>query len=202
MSETFVTAYYVDAQDGRPATEAPLRHGPAKPSEALVIDAVDRRRKPALIIGRIPENEPLAGGMTQIGEQEHREHVAAIQQWRDDLDAQWLRDAKQKAVKRINEGYQAELDAILHDYPEAETKTWDKQESEARAWQADNTAPTPLIDEIALARSMDKAELVSRIIAKADAWTRLSGSATGKRQRLEDAIAAATASQEVGDIQW
>ena len=36
-----VTAYYLDAKDGRPAAEAPLRHGPAMPSAALTVDAVD-----------------------------------------------------------------------------------------------------------------------------------------------------------------
>ncbi|MCG7598901.1 hypothetical protein MHM84_03820 [Halomonas sp. McH1-25] len=113
-----------------------------------------------------------------------------------------LEQAKADATVRINAGLSAEMHAILADYPDAETKTWDKQESEARAYQADATASTPLIDAIATARSMDKTELVSRIIAKADAWIAASGAATGKRQKLEDQIAAATTIDEANAINW
>jgi len=116
--------------------------------------------------------------------------------------AEVLEEQKLAAAKRVNSGYQAELNAILSDYPDAETKTWDKQEAEARAYQADSAAPTPLIDAIATARDMDKAELVQRVIAKADAWIALSGAATGKRQALEDAIAEAETLQVVEGIRW
>jgi len=113
-----------------------------------------------------------------------------------------LETEKQRAMQRINAGYSAELARILAAYPDAETKTWDKQESEARAWQADNAASTPLIDAIAEARNTGKAELVSRIIKKADAWIAASGAATGKRQALEDAISTATDIPTVDSISW
>lgn len=113
-----------------------------------------------------------------------------------------LERAKSDAMQRINVGYEAEMGAILNSYPQAETLTWDKQEREARAWQADNTVATPYIDALAAGRSMDKAELVSRIIAKADAWVSLSGAATGKRQALEDSVTAATTIEEANAIQW
>lgn len=82
MSTKHVTAYYIDARDGRPASEAPLRHGPMKPSDNLVIDAVDRRQDPALIIGSIPADEPLAAGMTLISEAERAALVADVEAWR------------------------------------------------------------------------------------------------------------------------
>lgn len=113
-----------------------------------------------------------------------------------------LEREKARAMRRINEAYQGELETILADYPEAETKTWDKQEQEARAWQSDSAATTPLIDAIAAARGMDKAELVSRIIAKADAWVDLSGAATGKRQALEDQVAQSATLEAVEAIVW
>lgn len=116
--------------------------------------------------------------------------------------AEVLEEQKLAAAKRVNSGYQAELNAILRDYPEAETKTWDKQEQEARAWAADNTATAPLLTEIANARGLTLAELVPRVIAKADAWMQLSGAATGKRQALEEQIEAATTVEEVEAIQW
>lgn len=120
----------------------------------------------------------------------------------DEEKAVMLERAKERALQRINDGYTAELNAILRDYPDAETKTWDKQESEARAYQDDSAAPTTLLDAIASARSMDKAELVQRVIAKADAWIALSGAATGKRQALEDAIASADTFETVEAISW
>jgi hypothetical protein len=83
MNTKHITAYYLDAQDGRPANEAPLRHGPVAPSSALEIDAIDRRQDPALIIGRIPADEPLAAGMSLISQEEHQALLDDIQQWRD-----------------------------------------------------------------------------------------------------------------------
>ncbi|MBY5940393.1 hypothetical protein KUW00_05765 [Halomonas sp. DP5N14-9] len=106
----------------------------------------------------------------------------------DDLTAQ--------ALSRINSGYQAEMGQILNDYPHAETLTFDKQEREARQWQADNSVATPYIDAMLVERPMDKAELVGRILAKADAFTMASGKATGKRQRLEDEVKAALEAQD------
>lgn len=116
--------------------------------------------------------------------------------------AELLADAQAEKIKEINSAYQSELDAILSDYPSAETKTWDKQEAEARAWNADNAAPTPLLDAVAAGRDMDKGELVQRVLAKADAWIALSGEATGKRQRLEDEISNAATQDALDAIQW
>lgn len=116
--------------------------------------------------------------------------------------AEQLESRRADKLNQINAGYQSELDAILSDYPSAETKTWDKQEAEARAWQADNSASTPLLDAVAAGRDMDKAELVQRVLAKADAWIALSGAATGKRQRLEDEISKAKTLEALDAIQW
>ena len=100
-------------------------------------------------------------------------------------------DLASQALSRINSGYQAEMGKILNDYPHAETLTFDKQEREARQWQADNSMATPYIDAMLVERPLDKAELVGRILTKADAFTMASGMATGKRQRLEDEVKAA-----------
>lgn len=101
-----------------------------------------------------------------------------------------------QALSRINAGYQAEMGQILNDYPQAETLTFDKQEREARQWQTDNSVTTPYIDAMLAERPLEKAELVGRILAKADAFTQASGMATGKRQRLEDEVKAALEAQD------
>lgn len=101
MSTQHVTAYYLDAHDGRPASEAPLRHGPAKPLESLQIDAVDRRQRPPLIIGRLPTGEALAPGMAIISEQEHADLLAGYQAWRDEVAERAARQQRAARAGRI-----------------------------------------------------------------------------------------------------
>lgn len=118
----------------------------------------------------------------------------------DDLAAAYA-DAK----RRINAAYEAHINAILADYPLSETLSFEKQEKEARAWQADNAAATPYIDALLVERPLSKYELVARIINKADAFTWASGMATGKRQRLEDEINTAYGAGDTAAldaIQW
>ena len=81
-----------------------------------------------------------------------------------------------------------------------ELLTFDKQEAEARAWTADQSADTPLVDALALGRGMDKAELVSRILAKADAFAVATGYLTGLRQKYEDRLGLAQSAEEVASI--
>ncbi|MBY6208771.1 MULTISPECIES: hypothetical protein [Halomonas] len=117
-------------------------------------------------------------------------------------EAEKLEDARQSAMRSINDAYEAELASIRSEYPESEQMTWDKQEREARAYLADSGADTPLLDALSTGRGMDKSELATRIIAKADAWMQASGLATGKRQALEDQIRDAETVEVVEAITW
>ena len=85
-------------------------------------------------------------------------------------------------------------------YPDREISTFDKQESEARDWTADNTAPTPLLSALAQARGIPLSDLVGRVLAKADAFAVASGSIIGQRQALEDRLDACTTLEEVQGI--
>lgn len=107
-----------------------------------------------------------------------------------------------KAIKlnEINATYQQAIATLTPTYPDDERLTFDKQEQEARAWLADNSTSTPFIEALAAGRQMDKAELVSRIIAKADAFALASGSLTGQRQRYEDMLDAAQDAEAVAAI--
>lgn len=87
-----------------------------------------------------------------------------------------------------NAACEADIAAISAGYPSSEVLSWPKQEAEARAFTADAEAVTPLLDSLAAARGISKAELASRIIAKADLFAQLSGAIIGKRQGLEDQI--------------
>jgi hypothetical protein len=101
------------------------------------------------------------------------------------------------------------MEATLSSYPEAETLTFDKQDREAREYQAwvdageQGEAPvTPLISNLAAARQMSKGEMATRIVANSDLWVVESGQATGKRQYLEDQVTAATTIAGVEAVNW
>lgn len=115
-------------------------------------------------------------------------------------EAERLKSLKTRKLAEINDAYQQAIATLTPTYPDDERLTFDKQEQEARAWLADNSAPTPFIDALAAGRQMGKAELVSRIIAKADAFALASGSLTGQRQRYEDTLDAATTLADVAAI--
>lgn len=109
---------------------------------------------------------------------------------------------KQKSARlaEINAAYNLAVSSLVSTYPSTELLTFDKQESEARAWLSNSSTETPLVNALAAGRGMDKAELVSRIITKADAFKLAAGYLTGQRQRYEDMLDAATTAEEVEAI--
>ena len=115
-------------------------------------------------------------------------------------EAERLKSLKSRKLTEINDAYQQAIATLTPTYPDDERLTFDKQEQEARAWLADNSTPTPFVDALAAGRQMDKAELVSRIIAKADAFALASGSLTGQRQRYEDMLDVAETPEDVAAI--
>jgi len=86
----YVKAYHVDAKDGRPANEYPMRHGPAWPSDALTASIVDRREYPAVIVGTLPNEAPVPAGATEITQAEHAELVKSFNDWRDAYEQRQL----------------------------------------------------------------------------------------------------------------
>lgn len=118
-------------------------------------------------------------------------------------DGTWAFDigkGKDSKLAEINEKYNVATSSLVSTYPSTELLTFDKQEKEARSWQADNTVSTPLIDALVLGRGIDKDELVRRIIAKAEAFALATGYLTGQLQRYEDLLDAATTAEEVAAI--
>ena len=80
-----------------------------------------------------------------------------------------------------------------------EIASWDKQEAEARAWLADNSAPTLMIDILLLNRGLTetKAELVDKIILKADTYLAFYAENLGTLQRGIRRADAATTKAEL-----
>lgn len=120
-----------------------------------------------------------------------------------EVDGTWTPDvdrAKAAKLETINTAYNAATSALVSTYPQTELLTFDKQEAEARAWTADNSVETPLVDMLSEGRQMDKSELIRRILAKADAFALATGYLTGQRQRYEDMVKAAETAEAVAAI--
>ena len=115
-------------------------------------------------------------------------------------EAERLADAKSTKLSEINTVTDATIAVLTETYPDREIATFDKQESEARAYAADATASTPLLSALAEARGISLPDLVERVLAKADAFAVASGSIIGQRQALEDRLDACTTVEEVQGI--
>lgn len=115
------------------------------------------------------------------------------------LDIEALKDAKQKAAQTIASNHKNAINGITGGVDSAEMASWTKQESEARAWVTDNNASTPIIDNLIIGRNMgeNKADLVSKIIAKADAYAVAYAQLLGAYHAKQKAIEVATTVAEV-----
>lgn len=123
--------------------------------------------------------------------------------YRASEDGSWIPDiekGKKLKLYEVNSGYDSAVSSYMKTYPEAELLTFDKQEKEAREWTANNRVSTPFLDGLARARGIDKADLVSRVIKKAEAFQTAISTLTGVRQKYEDRIDAATTVEELEKI--
>ena len=111
-----------------------------------------------------------------------------------------LEEMKAAKLSEINAAADRAIATLTATYPDRELATFDKQESEARAYAADATASTPLLSALAQARGIPLDELVRRVLAKADAFAVASGSIIGQRQALEDRLDVCTTVEEVQSI--
>ena len=111
-----------------------------------------------------------------------------------------LDEVKAAKLSEINAAADRAIATLTATYPDRELATFDKQESEARAYAADATASTPLLSALAQARGIPLDELVRRVLAKADAFAVASGSIIGQRQALEDRLDVCTTVEEVQSI--
>ena len=95
---------------------------------------------------------------------------------------------RERELSKINNEYENAIRELTADVPDSEKGTWLKQEQEARAFLADNTVNTPLIDALCDARGVDKGLLATKIVSKADIYAQAIGTLTGIRQAKEDKL--------------
>ena len=103
--------------------------------------------------------------------------------------------AELKAVKLValNTAAQAFINkhADIDSVPEFEFASWSIQASEAKAWQLDKNAPTPVLDGIATARGIPADTLKAAALRKTLAYEQLAAHVAGQRQALQSKIEAA-----------
>lgn len=76
--------------------------------------------------------------------------------------------ALSKKITELKQATDTAFDPVFATYSQAEMQSWPAQESEAIAWLADNTAPTPTLD--ALKPRGSKLEFCNHIVAKAEGF--------------------------------
>jgi hypothetical protein len=100
-----------------------------------------------------------------------------------------------KSVKLValNAAAQAFINkhAGIDSVPEFEFASWAIQAAEAKAWQADKAASTPVLDGIATARGMSADTLKAAALRKTLAYEQLAAHVAGQRQALQSKIEAA-----------
>jgi hypothetical protein len=87
----------------------------------------------------------------------------------------------------------------------AQIGTYVLKEAAARAWLADNSAPTVMLQPEATARGMTLEALAAEVISNADSWAFLSGAIEGLRFDAKSKLAAATtvgAAAQAAAIDW
>ena len=110
----------------------------------------------------------------------------AVQAIIDSFDE--LIPARVEAKKRIVAQAQSYMADIEAEYPSFEKATWPTQKAEAEAWSIDSASPTPMLDNIATAREMDRVTILDKALVKVVSYNNYAASLAGKRQKLEDDI--------------
>jgi hypothetical protein len=113
--------------------------------------------------------------------------------------------AELKAVKLValNTAAQAFINkhAGIDSVPEFEFASWSIQASEAKAWQLDKNAPTPVLDGIATARGIPADTLKAAALRKTLAYEQLAAHVAGQRQALQSKIEAAKKQSDLDKIE-
>lgn len=122
----------------------------------------------------------ITDDMTEISEAEIQMVIASS------LSIEQLFDNKWSEIVQKFKGAMAPIKA---NYTDEDIASFPTQEAEAKAWDADNSAGTPLLDYMLANRpTVDKATLVSRILQNAFVYKQIAGPAIGKKQYLEDQL--------------
>lgn len=113
-----------------------------------------------------------------------------------------LATAKVIALSRLNQRAQAIVNeqSGMDDLPAFEVQSWPIQASESRAWDADKSAATPVLDAIAAARGINSDDLKETVLRKCRAYDELVATVAGRRQAVQAQIEAAKSLDELNGV--
>lgn len=109
---------------------------------------------------------------------------------------------RESKLAEMNRAFEALAAQLTEGYPPGEQLTWEVQRQEALAWQADDAAPTPFLDQMAAARGIDPAEMRQKTLAQALLFLAHSAVLVGTRQNRRDAVLAAETIEELNAVTW
>ncbi|WP_293193131.1 hypothetical protein [Neisseria sp.] len=114
-----------------------------------------------------------------------------------------LSAAKKQKLKDLNDSAQAFIDTNsgANLVPDFEFASWSIQASEAKAWQLDKNASTPVLDGIAAARGIPADTLKAAALRKTLAYEQLAAHVAGQRQALQSKIEAAKKQSDLDKIE-
>ena len=95
-----------------------------------------------------------------------------------------IEQVRQEKLSEIRQKFPTLIDSIKSKYAPYEIESFADQRAEWRAWVADNTAKTPIVDALAQARGIDREALLQRIGEKVTQIVQLQGT----QNRIEDSV--------------
>ena len=105
-------------------------------------------------------------------------------------------------LKYINAEADKRFNVILAPYPQFEINTWPNQYAEAWTLKSDPLAYTPTLNSLAFHYGKTVSILAQDVLAKAAAFTVVSGEIIGKRKKLAYQVMAATTVAGIEAITW
>ncbi len=122
------------------------------------------------------------------GGEDYLKRTLVFYGWTVGLELKTLDEVRAEKLAEINEKCDAALKAMTPTYPDRELLTFDQQKQEALAYTADASSPCPLLSPLAAARGISLELLCQKVIAKATAFSAVSGTLIGQRQAYEDQL--------------
>jgi len=107
---------------------------------------------------------------------------------------------KESIQASINSLFTSETIVVKGNVMQEEIDTFQTQEKEALAYQADNQTSVPLLSGLAAIRNITVAELVNRVLTNATNYKAAMVQIMGKKHKLEDQLRAATTIEDLKAI--
>ena len=100
-------------------------------------------------------------------------------------NAEILNKAKQEKIKQLHTNYQEAYNEYLSQYPKAEVDSFPIKQAEALAYQKDNNAPTPVIDDIVSKSGGTKEDHIQSVLDKISYLAQKEGAMLSIRDKIK-----------------